>query len=251
MKLFEELAPHLFNSIHEIVENEELEFKGAKGGFPGSFWETYSAFANTNGGIIILGIKEKQNGLKSDNLIHEDVVKLQKDLWAGLGNRNTINLNLLNNDDVKQLKVEDSYVLIVMVPRASRDQRPVHVGHDPYSGTYRRGYEGDFKCTRSEVQRMFADADLTRTTDKRILSGFTIDDIDKESLRQYRQLFNIAKPDHVWSTLDDFSFLKQLGAYRKDRGTGEEGFTVAGILMFGKSDAITDDECLPNFFSGL
>ena len=248
MKLFEELAPHLFNSIHEIVENEELEFKGAKGGFPGSFWETYSAFANTNGGIIILGIKEKQNGLKSDNLIHEDVVKLQKDLWAGLGNRNTINLNLLNNDDVKQLKVEDSYVLIVMVPRASRDQRPVHVGHDPYSGTYRRGYEGDFKCTRSEVQRMFADADLTRTTDKRILSGFTIDDIDKESLRQYRQLFNIAKPDHVWSTLGDFSFLKQLGAYRKDRGTGEEGFTVAGILMFGKSDAITDDECLPNFF---
>ena len=248
MKLFDELVSHLFNSIHEIVENEELEFKGAKGGFPGSFWETYSAFANTNGGIIILGIKEKQDGLKSDNLTYEDVDKLQKDLWAGLGNRNTINLNLLNNDDVKPLKVEDSYVLIVMVPRASRDQRPVHVGHDPYSGTYRRGYEGDFKCTRSEVQRMFADADLTRTTDKRILDGFTIDDIDKESLRQYRQLFNIAKPDHVWSTLDDFSFLRQLGAYRKDRRSGEEGFTVAGILMFGKSDAITDDECLPNFF---
>ena len=248
MKLFDELVPHLFNSIHEIVENDELEFKGAKGGFPGSFWETYSAFANTNGGIIILGIKEKQDGLKSDNLTHEDVDKLQKDLWAGLGNRNTINLNLLNNDDVKPLKVEDSYVLIVMVPRASRDQRPVHVGHDPYSGTYRRGYEGDFKCTRSEEQRMFADADLTRTTDKRILNGFTIDDIDKESLRQYRQLFNIAKPDHVWSTLDDFSFLRQLGAYRKDRRSGEEGFTVAGILMFGKSDAITDDECLPNFF---
>ena len=148
MKLFEELAPHLFNSIHEIVENEELEFKGAKGGFPGSFWETYSAFANTNGGIIILGIKEKQDGLKSDNLTHEDVVKLQKDLWAGLGNRNTINLNLLKNADVKQLKVEDSYVLIVMETRASRDQRPVHVGHDPYGGTYRPGYEGHFKCTR-------------------------------------------------------------------------------------------------------
>ena len=248
MKFFEEQITHIFNSIHEIVENEELEFKGAKGGFPGSFWETYSAFANTNGGIIILGIREKQDGLKSDNLSYEDIDKLQKDLWAGLGNRNTINLNLLTNDDVKQLEVENSHVLIVRVPRASRDQRPVHVGHDPYSGTYRRGYEGDFKCTRREVQRMFADADLTRTTDKRILKGFSIDDIDKESLRQYRQLFNIAKPDHVWSTLDDFSFLKQLGAYRKDRVLGEEGFTVAGILMFGKSDAITDDECLPNFF---
>lgn len=173
---------------------------------------------------------------------------MQKELWSGLANRNTISLNLLNNDDVKPLFVKNSYVLIIKVPRANRDQRPVHVSHDPYGGTYRRGYEGDFKCTRSEVQRMFADADLTRTTDKRILKGYTFDDIDKESLRQYRQLFNIAKPDHVWSTLDDLGFLKQLGAYRLDRLSGEEGFTVAGILMFGKSDAITDDECLPNFF---
>lgn len=248
MELLDNQITHLLNSLQDIAENEELEFKGAKGGFPGSFWETYSAFANTNGGVLVLGIKEKHGLLKSDNLLATDIDKLQKDLWSGLANRNTTNLNLLNNDDVKSLQVGNFYVLIIKVPRASRDQRPVYVGHDPYGGTYRRGYEGDFKCTRSEVQRMFADADLTRTTDKRILKGYTIDDIDKESLRQYRQLFNISKPDHVWSTLNDLNFLKQLGAYRRDRISGEEGFTVAGILMFGKTDAITDDECLPNFF---
>ena len=238
----------ILESLHDITENEELEFKGGKGGFPGSFWETYSAFANTNGGVVIIGLRERKGKLLSDNLTAADIDQLQKDLWSGLANKNKINVNLLNNADVRTLEFDDSYLLIIKVPRASRDQRPIHTGLDPYNGTYRRGYEGDYKCTRSEVQRMFADADLTRTTDKRILKGFTIDDIDKESLRQYRQLFNIAKPDHVWSTLDDLSFLKQLGAYRKDRQSGEEGFTVAGILMFGKSDAITDDECLPNFF---
>ena len=36
-------------------ENVEVEFKSGKGGFPGSFWETFSAFANTDGGIIIIG----------------------------------------------------------------------------------------------------------------------------------------------------------------------------------------------------
>ncbi len=248
MDVYNEGISYIFDTVYDLVEDEELEFKGAKGGFPGSFWETYSAFANTNGGVIVLGVREKHGSLKADNLSASDVDKLRKNLWSGLANRNTVSLNLLNNADVRSVKANESYYLIIRVPRASRDQRPVHVGLDPYSGTYRRGYEGDFKCTRGEVQRMFADADITRTADKRILKGYTAEDIDRESLRQYRQLFNIAKPTHVWSTLSDFDFLKQLGAYRRDRSTGEEGYTVAGILMFGKTDSITDDECLPNFF---
>ena len=38
--------------------------------------------------------------------------------------------------------------------------------------------------------------------------------------------------------MSDFEFLKKIAAYRTDRGTKEEGFTVAGVLMFGKEDAI-------------
>lgn len=232
---------NLLNHLWEADENDELEFKGAKGGLPGSFWETYSAFANTNGGVIILGVREKHGTFRFEGLTDRELDKLKKDLWSGLGNNRTVSINLLNNDDVCAYTEGDVNVLAIRVPRASRNQRPVHTGLDPYGGTYKRGHEGDFKCTRTEVQRMFADADMTRTTDKRILKGYSIDDIDKESLRQYRQLFNIAKPDHVWSTLSDMDFLRQLGAYRLDRRTREEGFTVAGILMFGRGDAITDD----------
>ena len=229
-------------------ETAEIEYKSAKGGFPKNFWETYSAFANTHGGTIVLGVKEKDGIFTLNNLTDDDIDKLQKDFWSGVHNKNTINACILKNDDVEVGEIEGHKVILFHIPQAQRDQRPIHCTQDAFNGTFRRNYEGDYLCGNAEVRRMFADADITRPADGSILKNYSWDDIDMPSFEQYRRLFATAKPSHPWHTLSNDELMRKLGGYRKDRETGEEGFTLAGILMFGKYDSIKDQTCAPKFF---
>ena len=230
------------------TECDDIEFKSAAGGFPSSFWDTYSAFANTDGGTIVFGVKETDGKFSLNGLSAEQIEKYKKDFWNNVNNRSTISCNLMNENNVLDAEYKGYKFLLFFVPRATKEQRPVFRTTDPYRGTYKRNYEGDYLCTQREVMRMYADADEQHPTDSRILKNYTMDDIDMETIQAYRQKFSISSPDHPWLLLSELELLKKLGGYRKDRETGEEGFTVAGLLMFGKSESITDPECTPNFF---
>ncbi|HAO09154.1 MAG TPA: AAA family ATPase [Chryseobacterium sp.] len=229
-------------------ESEELEYKSAKLGFPDDFWKTYSAFANTSGGLIILGVREKHDFLQFDGLDATTISRYKKHFWDNVNNLNTTNINLLTDKDIKVINVDGHDLLAFNIPTATRVQRPVHLTRQPFENTYKRNFEGDYRCTREEVRRMLADADTTTHPDSRILEGYSIDDIDLNSLKQFRQLFAAAKTTHPWLTLDNIELLSKLGGYRKDRVSKKEGLTLAGVLMFGKESSIIDPECAPNFF---
>ena len=52
----------------KVGETTDWEFKSAKGGLPRSLWESYSAMANTEGGVILLGAAEKHDGIHLDGV---------------------------------------------------------------------------------------------------------------------------------------------------------------------------------------
>lgn len=233
-----------------LKENHEVEYKSAKGGFPASFWETFSAFANTNGGTIVLGVKEKDGVFTPDGLTKDQIGKYRKQFWDDAHKPTNVNVPLLLEDDVKDLTTDSGKLLLVFhIPRAYYDLRPIHLTLTPFGHTYKRKHEGDYLCSDDEVRQMYSDANnMKYSADSRILHGYTIDDIDLPTLHQYRRSYNNRHENHPWTEVDDMRFLENIGAYRKDRKASEEGFTVAGLLMFGKSASITDPECCQQFW---
>lgn len=128
----------------------------------------------------------------------------------------------------------------IIVPRATRQERPLFKGENPYKGTFIRNFEGDYRCDEAKVKRMIVEQ-LDESRDVRLLEGYTLDDIDLESLSNYRNIFGVLKPDHPWNVLDDLEFLRSIGGYKKDRKNSVEGLTLAGLLMFGKLPSILDE----------
>ncbi|MEG0744584.1 MAG: putative DNA binding domain-containing protein, partial [Erysipelotrichaceae bacterium] len=90
-------------SIEDLRNTREtisFEGKRAKNGLPNSIWETYSAFCNTIGGTILLGIDEKENGYFSVCGI-EDSRKLINDFWNLINNKKKVSINLLMDHSIR------------------------------------------------------------------------------------------------------------------------------------------------------
>ena len=241
-----DLLDKILEAAH-VGETTDWEFKSAKGGFPGSFWETYSAMANSEGGVILLGVREKDGEVHLDGLTPEQATKHQKYFWDNVHNRNTVSANLLTSQDVSIVELDGPVLLAIHVPRATRTQRPVYLGHNPLGHTYQRHHEGDYRLDDAEVRRMLADADLI-PPDHRILEGFGLKDLDSASMAQYRQRLTSLKSDHPWLTLPDIEFLVKIGGWRRERSGKRQSLTLAGLLMFGKEEAIRDTDAVPGYF---
>jgi ATP-dependent DNA helicase RecG len=235
--------------IEDLAEGCDIEAKKAagrdgQGELPKSFFESYAAMANTYGGVIFLGIDEKSKGKFVATGIG-DPPHVLKSLWDGLNNPQQISVNLLNDRMVDVIEVQSKQVIRIQVPRASRAQRPVYKGQNPLKGTYRRNYEGDYLCDEETVRRMMAEQ-VENVRDSRLPEEkYGFDDLDENTLKVYRNQFKATKPTHPWLDLDDREFLRSLGGWRRDRQTGDEGLTLAGLLMFGKLPSIL--EAVPNY----
>ncbi len=231
-------------NLNQYREDNRLEVKKSSKGLPKSVWETYSSFANTLGGVILLGITELEDGRFEITGIDKPEVVI-KDFWNTIHNGQKVSLNLITDEDVTSFERDGLVGLAIEVPRADRRQKPVYINNNILSGTYRRNHDGDYHCTESEIKNMLRDQSDT-SQDMLVLEEMDLDVLDFESLKRYRNRMAHQKPGHVWEELDDKTFLYRIGGIAKGGDRKTLYPTVAGLLMFGYEYEIV--KVFPDYF---
>ena len=148
----------IWTELARYRENGYVEAKEALGGLPESLWETYSAFANAEGGVILLGVGENpDHSFRILELL--DPEGLLEEFWAILRNPEYVSVNLLKEEDVQILREEGKCIIAIFVPEAPPEEKPVHLLRDPWRHSYRRVGEADKRCSREDVEQMLKGRD--------------------------------------------------------------------------------------------
>lgn len=230
------------NTLLQVGERISFECKKCENQIPKSVWETYSSFANTVGGIIVLGItehmEEPDQAKRFEITGVNNPTKLKKEFFDTL-NSNKVNRNILIEEDVDIVEYEGHSLLVINIPQVDYRQRPIYINGNMMNGSFKRNYEGDYHCTEDDVKAMIRDANDSGN-DSVLMENYTMDDIDANTLAAYRNRFRTANMDHVWNDYSDRDFLLNMGGYIIDRNTHREGLTLAGLLMFGKGLSIRE-----------
>lgn len=138
--------------LSEYREDNRIEAKRAQGGLPHSLWETYSAFANTQGGVILLGVAEAADkSLYSVPL--PDPESLAEGFWRAVNDPKIVSVNLLLPEDVEIVKSGKNKIIVIFVPKAPEELWPVYMGGDMMTGSYFRSGEGDCHIPRAEIEK--------------------------------------------------------------------------------------------------
>jgi ATP-dependent DNA helicase RecG len=222
-------------------EAKKASGRDGTGALPDSFWETYSAFANTQGGKILLGAKEKSDGSLVFHGIQE-IDKVERDLWNTLANPQKVSANILNRGHAERIEIDGKLLLLIHVPQVPREERPVHLDGSIELGTFIRVHEGDHRVSPDVARRMLADRYPDR--DGRAAPEFALGDLHPESVMRYRALLGSVRPDHPFLTKSHEDFLVAIGAGAAD-DNGVVCPTWAGMWMLG--DEIKLRQQLPHW----
>jgi ATP-dependent DNA helicase RecG len=220
-----ELKQHL-----KKFEWRDIEFKEATFQVPKNAYESVSAFANTEGGWLVFGVKKKN--AEFEILGVTDVDAVQNDFLSTIRSAGKLSSPVRVAEDL--LTPPEGPVLVFYVSQVSRHDKPVYLDGDPRKSFVRRG-GCDQRCNEEELKHFLRES-ARETYDSQILDLDMARCFDGESLNWYRNAFNTRHPGHETGSKSDVEFLQHFGMVQATVAGVRP--TRAAVLLFGSDAAL-------------
>lgn len=208
-------------------ENMEVEFRKSTSDITKDVYDTVCSFSNRNGGHIFLGVKDNGTilGIQPDC-----IEQMKKNFITSVNNSNKMNPQLFLT--VLEYEYDGKLILYIHVPDSPSVCRC-------NGRIYDRNHEADIDITENQeaVFRLYSRKQNSYFVNK-VYPVFKISDLRHDLIDRARRMTNSRMANHPWKNMTDEEMLRNARLILRDSTTGQEGITLASILLFGSDELI-------------
>ena len=220
----------LESKIKAIIKQGEgarIEFKECNNTLNKDIYETVCAFLNRSGGELLLGVRD--DGVIT-GIVPERVHQIKNDFSTAVNNPQKISPSFYLSLD--EAVIDGKTILYIYIPESSQV-------HRCNGKIYDRNEDGDLNITDNHnlVSALYLRKQISYS-ENTIYPYAELTDLRADIIARVRKQASLQREDHPWGSMNDFDLLKSAQLYKKDFQTGKDGYTLAGILLFGKDETI-------------
>lgn len=228
------IADCINTNQYKEVETERFELKDLSAGWGDDWYKSVCSFLNTNGGVIVIGIRDKNNAkpkhykFTSYSNTEQNENHLKQDLPKFFTDREGNQLDL--SSQIYRFEIRDfidGKVAIVYIEELSDDRKFVFYKRK----AYRRKLTGDHELTNAEIEEFEElKKEIVKSQELNAVKDAGIDLIDLDKLNQYILRFNKGKRkgETLKTSLENaMSFLVRENFVRDNKPT------LLGMLVCG------------------
>lgn len=214
------------NKLLKDGEGTHIEYKEARSNMPSDLFESVCSLLNKEGGTILLGVDNDGNVTGIDPTMLE---KIKRDIISSSNNTDVLNPPFTLSP--QETERDNKRILYLKIAVSSQV-------HKHRSIIYDRENDSDLRIIdNSRISEIYF-RKRTLFSEGTIYPALRMEDFELILFDKVRALIRSRKPDHPWLEEDNHGFLRIANFHKRDYATGEEGYTLAAALVFGKNEVI-------------